>query len=167
MDLNTVAEIKRVHSRESGIQWSEGDAWLAGGTWLFSEPQPAVRRLIDLDAFGWPALLASELPVAALRKRTAFRRMALTHLGRSTALLIATMNDNDLLRFSITAATRRPVTIEFACLPKAGELRARLIESIPDALYFDDVHGTPEYRRHITGYLAEQIRQEFERGVRL
>src|SRR5437667_4558858 len=67
MDLNTVAEIKRVHSRESGIQWSEGDAWLAGGTWLFSEPQPAVRRLIDLDAFGWPALLASEygLEIAA------------------------------------------------------------------------------------------------------
>jgi hypothetical protein len=67
MDLNTVAEIKRSHSLESGIQWSDGDAWLAGGTWLFSEPQPAVRRLIDLEAFGWPALIVSEhgLEIAA------------------------------------------------------------------------------------------------------
>jgi CO/xanthine dehydrogenase FAD-binding subunit len=37
--------------------WREGDAWLAGGTWLFSEPQPAVRRLLDLTALGWPALV--------------------------------------------------------------------------------------------------------------
>jgi CO/xanthine dehydrogenase FAD-binding subunit len=33
-----------------------GDAWLAGGTWLFSVPQAGVRRLIDLTALQWPAL---------------------------------------------------------------------------------------------------------------
>jgi len=38
--------------------WRTGDAWLAGGTWLFSEPQPEVSRLLDLHAFGWPALQA-------------------------------------------------------------------------------------------------------------
>ena len=38
--------------------WRDGDAWLAGGTWLFSEPQPALRRLLDLRAFGWPSLRA-------------------------------------------------------------------------------------------------------------
>lgn len=37
--------------------WREGDAWLAGGTWLFSEPQPAVRRLLDLTALDWPPLV--------------------------------------------------------------------------------------------------------------
>jgi CO/xanthine dehydrogenase FAD-binding subunit len=37
-------------------EWQEGFAWLAGGTWLFSEPQPAVRALIDLDTLTWPAL---------------------------------------------------------------------------------------------------------------
>ncbi len=37
----------------SGADWRPGDAWLAGGTWLFSEPQPDVRRLVDLAAFGW------------------------------------------------------------------------------------------------------------------
>jgi CO/xanthine dehydrogenase FAD-binding subunit len=38
--------------------WRPGDAWLGGGTWLFSEPQPSVSRLLDLSAFGWPALVA-------------------------------------------------------------------------------------------------------------
>jgi CO/xanthine dehydrogenase FAD-binding subunit len=38
--------------------WRPGDSWLGGGTWLFSEPQPAVTRLLDLAAFGWPSLLA-------------------------------------------------------------------------------------------------------------
>ncbi len=32
-----------------------GDAWLAGGTWLFSDKQPDVRRLIDLMPAGWNA----------------------------------------------------------------------------------------------------------------
>ena len=35
-------------------------------------------------------LRSVDLPIAALRKRTCFRRMSLTHLGRSTALLIGT-----------------------------------------------------------------------------
>jgi CO/xanthine dehydrogenase FAD-binding subunit len=38
--------------------WQPGDAWLAGGTWLFSEPQPSLSRLLDLQAFGWTALRA-------------------------------------------------------------------------------------------------------------
>ncbi|MDQ6779199.1 MAG: FAD binding domain-containing protein [Actinomycetota bacterium] len=57
MDLNTVEEI--VPGDRAVIErWQPGDAWLAGGTWLFSEPQPELRRLIDLSAFGWPALTA-------------------------------------------------------------------------------------------------------------
>ncbi|MGB3009754.1 MAG: FAD binding domain-containing protein, partial [Mycobacterium sp.] len=39
-----------------GALWRDGDAWLAGGTWLFSEPQPGLRRLIDLPALGWRSL---------------------------------------------------------------------------------------------------------------
>ncbi len=33
-----------------------GDAFLAGGTWLFSAPQPGVERLHDLTALDWPAI---------------------------------------------------------------------------------------------------------------
>ena len=40
MDLNTVTEVVRPTAREELPPWRDGDAWLAGGTWLFSEPQP-------------------------------------------------------------------------------------------------------------------------------
>ena len=48
MDLTTITEVVRPSGRESLPEWQDGDAWLGGGTWLFSEPQPKLRRLIDL-----------------------------------------------------------------------------------------------------------------------
>lgn len=57
MDLNTVVDVVRRPPDRPGAAWHTGDAWLAGGTWLFSEPQPAVRRLVDLTALGWPSLV--------------------------------------------------------------------------------------------------------------
>ncbi|MBD0689861.1 hypothetical protein BG452_28785 [Streptomyces sp. CBMA123] len=41
MDLNTVAELR---DARLGGAWRPGDAWLGGGTALFSEPQPHIRR---------------------------------------------------------------------------------------------------------------------------
>jgi CO/xanthine dehydrogenase FAD-binding subunit len=66
MDLYAVQELVGA-DRAALDGWRAGDAWLAGGTWLFSEPQPRVRRLLDLRAFGWPALTASDagLEIAA------------------------------------------------------------------------------------------------------
>lgn len=60
MDLNTVEDVIRRPSTRPGSDWHAGDAWLAGGTWLFSEPQPTVRRLVDLTALGWPALVHTD-----------------------------------------------------------------------------------------------------------
>src|ERR1700754_560262 len=67
MDLNTIKEVARPRSRDQLPVWAAGDAWLAGGTWLFSEPQVHLTRLIDLTDFEWPALTVSEtsLTVAA------------------------------------------------------------------------------------------------------
>jgi CO/xanthine dehydrogenase FAD-binding subunit len=56
MDLNRVTEFYRPTSFSAIPHWQEGFAWLAGGTWLFSEPQPSVRALVDLDTLSWPAL---------------------------------------------------------------------------------------------------------------
>jgi CO/xanthine dehydrogenase FAD-binding subunit len=56
MDLNRVTEFYQPKGLEAVPKWQEGFAWLAGGTWLFSEPQPSVRALIDLDTLSWPAL---------------------------------------------------------------------------------------------------------------
>lgn len=56
MDLNRVTEFYQPTSLEAVPKWRKGFAWLAGGTWLFSEPQPSVSTLIDLDTLSWPAL---------------------------------------------------------------------------------------------------------------
>ena len=67
MDLNTITEVVRPHSRTELPAWTAGDAWLAGGTWLFSEPQVHLTRLIDLTDLRWPALTisAAGLSIAA------------------------------------------------------------------------------------------------------
>ncbi len=266
MDLNTITEILAPPTLDEMPAMGTGDAFLAGGTWLFSEPQPGLSRLVDLMRLGWEplrvtaagleiaatctiatlatfepppewvagklivqccrALLGSfkiwnmatvggnicmglpagpmtslctalegecviwgagagerrmmvtdfvlgpqwnvlrpgeflrriEIPLAALVKRTAFRQISLSPLGRSGALLIGTRGRGFAL--TVTAATRRPVRLEFATIPQADELRARLTDEIPDALYYDDVHGKPEWRKHMTFVFAEQIRRE-------
>ena len=66
MDLNTIETVLRPRDRAALPTHLQGDAWLAGGTWLFSEPQPRLRRLIDLTALGWSALeIADGLTIAA------------------------------------------------------------------------------------------------------
>ena len=67
MDLNTITDVVRPRSRTELPAWTRGDAWLAGGTWLFSEPQVHLMRLIDLTDLKWPALTINEagLSVAA------------------------------------------------------------------------------------------------------
>jgi hypothetical protein len=70
VDLNTVSEVARPSTRDEIPNWRDSDAWLAGGTWLFSEPQPAVRRLIDLEGLRWESLQVNEtgLTIAATCK---------------------------------------------------------------------------------------------------
>ena len=58
MDITTVTEVVRQPPARPGSLWRDGDAWLAGGTWLFSDRQPEVRRLIDLVPLGWDSLVA-------------------------------------------------------------------------------------------------------------
>jgi CO/xanthine dehydrogenase FAD-binding subunit len=272
MDLNTITHVARPQNRNEVAAWRSGDAWLAGGTWLFSEPQPALSRLIDLTGFGWPptvispdglqiaatctiaaldalalppewaaaplfdqccrAFLASFkiwnmatvggnicmalpagpmisltaaldgvctiwtpdgaqrriavtefvmapqrsalrpgellrsiwLPATALVRRTAFRKISLTPLGRSAALLIGTLARDGSFALTITAATRRPIRLAFPALPLAASLRERIRGSIPDAQYFDDLHGAPAWRKHMTLQLAEEIRRELSPG---
>src|ERR1700712_4661162 len=67
MDLNTITTVAHPSTRGQLPVWTAGDAWLAGGTWLISEPQVHLTRLIDLTDFRWPALTVSEtgLTIAA------------------------------------------------------------------------------------------------------
>jgi CO/xanthine dehydrogenase FAD-binding subunit len=67
VDLETVAEVALPRSRAELPAPAAGDAFLAGGTWVFSAPQTGVRRLVDLTTLGWPAVSAGEegLEIAA------------------------------------------------------------------------------------------------------
>jgi CO/xanthine dehydrogenase FAD-binding subunit len=83
MDLNTITAIERPASRAALPAWREGDAFLAGGTWLFSEPQDKLTRLIDLATLGWTPLRASDagLEIAATCTIAQLENAALPALG--------------------------------------------------------------------------------------
>src|SRR3954468_19128662 len=231
MDLNTIDRVVHPASRAELPVWTAGDAWLAGGTWLFSEPQEHLRRLVDLTDLKWPALTISErglsiaatctvaqldamacppdwiaapligqccrsflasfkiwktatvggnicmslpagpmisltsaldgvctiwkagggeqrfsvidfvtgnqrnrltpgdllrqidIPLAALKRRTAFRQISLAPVGRSAALLIGSLDSNGRLMLTVTASTVRPIQLSFPKLPDASPLR--------------------------------------------
>lgn len=270
MDLNTITAVAHPATREQLPVWTAGDAWLAGGTWLFSEPQTHLNRLIDLTDLKWPALTVSEsglsiaatctvaqldalacppewiasplinqcaraflasfkiwktatvggnicmslpagpmisltaaldgvctiwqadgenrkiavadfvtgnqrnvlgpgdllrqidIPLAALKRRSAFRQISLTPVGRSAALLIGSISGEGAFALTVTASTARPVRLSFAGIPRAEELRETILQRIPDDLYHRDVHGKPEWRKAMTLRLAEEIRGELQ-----
>lgn len=267
LDLNTITAIEAPRDRAALTPWREGDAWLGGGTWLFSEPQVHLRRLVDLAAMRWPPLVVTAagleiaatctiaeldravlprewiagaligrccralwasfkiwnmatvggniclalpagamtslaagldatgaiwcpdgtdrtLPIAelvtgnntnalrpgeilrgifitaeALTRRAAFRHISLTAHGRSGALVIGTRR-GDAFSLTITASTPRPVQLRFDRLPAAADLAAAIERAIPSGAWFDDMHGRPDWRRHVTLLHAEEIRRE-------
>ena len=268
MDLNTITKVAHPQTRAQLPVWTSGDAWLAGGTWLFSEPQVHLNRLIDLTDLKWPALavtdthliiaatctisqldalacptdwlaaplisqccrafLASfkiwktatvggnlcmslpagpmisltsaldgvctiwkatggeqkipvidfvtgnqrnrlspgdlmrqiDIPIAALKRRSAFRQISLAPAGRSAVLLIGSLDADGALTLTVTASTVRPIRLLFPKAPDASTLRAAISEQIADDLYHADIHGKPLWRKHMTLRLAEEIRGE-------
>lgn len=59
MDLIEV-ERMRVATSRADLVLGPGEAVLGGGTWLFSEPQPGLRGLVDLTGLGWDPVVARE-----------------------------------------------------------------------------------------------------------
>ena len=54
-------------------------------------------------------LRSIDLPASALRKLSSFRRISLTHLGRSAALLVGTLDPRDgVFMLTVSASTERP-----------------------------------------------------------
>jgi hypothetical protein len=76
MDLNTITEVLRPTSADAVTTWENDFAWLAGGTWLFSEPQIHIHTLIDLETLKWPSLQALKdgLEIATCKIATISRR---------------------------------------------------------------------------------------------
>lgn len=60
MDMNT---IEAVVPTANPSDWRQGDAWLAGGTVLFSYGSSTLKRLLDVTGQGWPAITVAEAGV--------------------------------------------------------------------------------------------------------
>ena len=101
-----------------------------------------------------------DIPFAALKRRSAFRQLSLTPVGRSAVLLIGSIASDGAFTLTVTASTKRPLKLSFAKPPAASDLREAILKTIPDDLWHDDVHGKPFWRKHMTLRLADDIRGE-------
>ncbi|MGF0116010.1 FAD binding domain-containing protein [Promicromonospora sp. Marseille-Q5078] len=141
------------------------EVWGPGGA-RRTEPVAALVTGDRRNTLAPGELLRSiRLPARALRARTTFRRLSLSNLGRSGALLVGRLDgpeDGGELVVTVTASTRRPVQLRFAAgaHPDAAGLASAIDAAIPDDLYHDDIHGLPAWRRDMTYRLAEEIRRE-------
>ncbi len=133
------------------------------------QPGGGERRLPMLDFAVGPqrtalrpgeVLRAIDIPASALRCRTAWRQASLTELGRSAALLVATLDPADgAWRLTVTASVPRPMQLAWPAPPCAAALDAA-IAAMPGDAWFDDVHGAPGWRRHMTRRLAAELLHE-------
>ncbi|WP_460730172.1 FAD binding domain-containing protein [Nocardia heshunensis] len=55
MDLNTIERWRSARTRED-LVLGPGEAFLGGGTWLYSEPQVHTTGLVDLGTMGWRSI---------------------------------------------------------------------------------------------------------------
>lgn len=93
-------------------------------------------------------------PLAAT---TAFRRIALSPLGRAGTVLAARRDLDGGFVLCITGGTTRPEVIRFPDLPSRDELAAA-VAVVPT--WFSDPHGAADWREAVSRLLAEEIRQE-------
>lgn len=56
MDLHTIQTYCRPQTLAEVEGWQAGYSWLAGGTWVYTEPQPQLTTLIDITQLGWSEL---------------------------------------------------------------------------------------------------------------
>ncbi|MDO3648809.1 FAD binding domain-containing protein [Nocardia mangyaensis] len=99
------------------------------------------------------------VPTASLMAHASFRKIALAPLGRSGAVVMGRRMADGRCAITVTAATERPVVLDFDSVPKEFELTDALSEIEP-SLWFDDPHGAPDWRRHVTGLLAAEVAAE-------
>lgn len=269
MDLHTIDTIKIPRTREDLAGLSATDGLMAGGTWLMSEPQMHLRRIVDLTGLNWPdititdtgltisatctinsllaqeypaewvatpvfrqaaqALLASfkiwksatvggniclglpagamismasaldgelliwkadgsdlrcsvpefvtgagqttlepgdvlrsiTLPAAALTQPTMLRKIAMSPLGRSGAVVVARRTPTGTV-VSVTAATDVPYVVSTdSAIP--AEVAAQVDSAIATTAYYSDPHGAADWRRQVTGVLTRAVVSELSR----
>lgn len=112
------------------------------------------------NSLGPSELLRSvHLSAAALRSRTAFRKIAPAPLGRSGVVVIGRRDaeeDGGQFVIAITGATTRPYVFRFDTAPTEDEQHAALA-GIPSSDWTDDAHGDPDWRQAMALLLTGQV----------
>ena len=106
-------------------------------------------------------LRSIQVPQASLQATTAYRKIALSPLGRSGAVLAGRLHADGLFVLTVTAATLHPVQLRYAELPTADVL-AGDIAAID--CWFADAHGAADWRCAMGLLLGEEIRAELAGG---
>ena len=96
-------------------------------------------------------------PAGSLAARTAFRRVALSPLGRAGTVVIGRRDADGAVTIGVTGGTERPEILRFPALPTDAELSAA-IDGIDT--WYDDPHGAPDWREAMSRRFAEEIRKE-------
>ncbi|MCU1528727.1 MAG: FAD-binding molybdopterin dehydrogenase [Frondihabitans sp.] len=102
-------------------------------------------------------LRSIHFPASSLAAHTAFRKIALSPLGRSGAVLIGRSESSGRFVLTVSAATLRPEQVVFGETPTASQLRTA-IDAIDS--WFTDAHGAADWRHAVSAVLAEEIRLE-------
>ncbi|MGI8458353.1 MAG: FAD binding domain-containing protein [Propionibacteriaceae bacterium] len=265
MDQDTITEIRPARTRADLAVLSPTSRPIAGGSWVFSEPNVDLERYVDLTAFGWAPWAATDaglelaatctlaelaalpahpgwtahpllfqcctalhgsfkiwtvatvggniatslpagpmtslaagldatalvwradgtdqtlpvaelvtgnqenalalgdvlrsllIPTTSLGARTAFRKIALSPLGRSGSVVIGRVDPDGAYVLTVSAATLRPIQLRWPRLPEPG-VQAAAVAAI-DA-WFTDPHGAADWRRAVSVIMAEEIRAE-------
>ncbi|GAA1000348.1 FAD binding domain-containing protein [Subtercola frigoramans] len=97
------------------------------------------------------------LPAHALEARVAFRKIALSPIGRSGLVILGRIDPDDTFVLTVTGGTVRPIQLRYATLPPAETLQAAVL-AITE--WFSDAHGAADWRRGVAAVLAEEIREE-------
>ena len=98
-----------------------------------------------------------DFPRDALASRTAYRKIALSPLGRSGAVLIGRRPPDGGLVLTITAGTVRPVQLRYDAHPSPARVRDD-VEAVD--CWFTDAHGAADWRRAVSVVLALEILDE-------
>ncbi|WP_054815527.1 FAD binding domain-containing protein [Nocardia arizonensis] len=96
------------------------------------------------------------VPTRSLRARTACARISLAPTGRAGAVVMGRCESDGFTALTVSGATARPVVLEFPIPPDPDAVNSA-VASVDPRLWYDDPHGAPDWRRHVTGLLARAV----------
>ncbi len=99
---------------------------------------------------------AFDVPETALAATTGYRRVSLSPHGRTGALVTARWSAAGSV-LVVTGATPRPLVLRLPDAPDAADVDARLAAH---ADWYDDPHGSPDWRRAVSRSFAAELLDE-------